>query len=237
MKVILIVHQLLEKRQNLGVTDFYNKENPIFQRELEQAQYFPELGWRWKNDIPILSGRYYFDGIKNGIKLKDDFYLIFHFPQQYPDKPPLVSEIEAKIPFDYHRNEKERWLCLATPSDIEIQFTKDRCLKNFMENLVNPYLYLWLYFNKFGIMLWPDRSHGVDGLIEGYKSILKTDDINVILMLLKMVFSGDFYWRNDCPCGSGKTIRKCHKKQLKFVDDNISKNQLQKDIKEIGEYL
>lgn len=215
------------------MNEFYNKNNPIFIRELEQTKQYPELGWRWQENIPILSGRYYFYGTWNNIKLNDDFFLQFYFPPDYPDSLPFVIETEGKIPAYYHRSREEGWLCLASPPELYIQFNRNRSLKNYIENLLNPYLYRWLYLKKFNEPPWGERSHYEAGIIEGYKKILNISNEEKLLLFLEIILKNNIQWRQVCPCGSNLMLRKCHKKQINFIKKNVPLRQIYEDFMKI----
>lgn len=171
---------------------------------------------------------YHFSGTYKNAELRDSFDLEFLFPQNYPEGIPSVTERGGKIPSDFHRNSPGGELCLCAPSEQCLVFFKDPCLKNYVENLVNPYLFSWLWYKKYGAMPWGERGHGRPGLVESYLDLLKLNRRDAVLPLLKMALHPGSP-RFDCPCGSGRPYRKCHKKIISKLLIHVPAVQLAND--------
>ncbi|GHT78499.1 hypothetical protein FACS1894130_05180 [Spirochaetia bacterium] len=215
-------------RISLGVTNFYQRDSEIFLRELDAATHYPDLSWRWKNDIPLLQGKYQFHRRYKDIEYKDIFELELTFLNDYPDSIPIVKEIGGRIPPDFHRN-MDGELCLTTPAELYGIFSKEPTLENYIENLVDPYLFGWLYYQQFKIMPWGERKHGAKGLIESYKELLHIEKDANTIVLLRQIAANTIKQRELCPCGSGIPFRKCHKKQVQRLLINIPQKILIQD--------
>jgi hypothetical protein len=93
------------------------------------------------------------------------------------------------------------------------------------------YFYGYSYLEKYGKLPFGDLSHGGPGLREFYSEFFNTDDVRVILALLKIMADGSYRGHFPCPCGSGDILRKCHgpvllkfleiQKKKRFLNDSI----------------
>jgi hypothetical protein len=214
---------------NHGVNNFYQRENKIFLRELDAVSKFPNLSWRWYNDIPILKGIYQFKIDYRGHNFKDNFNLEFIFPSDYPESFPIVKELDMKIPDTFHRF-TNGYLCLCTPSEQWMIFSKKPTLENYIENLVNPYLLSWLWYEKFNEMPWGERQHGPMGLVESYQELLKIDSFQQTKIFLNRFLMNQIDKKDECPCGSGQIIKKCHKTKVTKLTNRLPKKRLLDDF-------
>ena len=135
---------------NHGVTDFYDRDNPFLLSEIKSVKKYPNLSWAWKNDIPAITGTYFFKSEYKGTVLEDSFRLSITFPQNYPYSLPHAFELDGKIESNYHHFLSDGSLCLGTEIDLYKIFAIRPCLDTFMTEILNPYLYRWLYINRFG---------------------------------------------------------------------------------------
>lgn len=209
--------------------------NPIYKRELIAARDFPDLKWRWIEGRPVLSGNYHFKGEKDGIIFAGDFLLRIEFPKEYPHRLPIVFEENEVIPVSYHHN-PDSSLCLGTQAELYMLFTGAPGLITFMTKILNPYLYRWLAYAN-GYPVWKDRVHGIEGLIEGYRYLLKLESIEQICDSLWFVLThNNFQTSHHCPCGSGLKTKHCHRKIFQSIAHRIPKEILAEDWRIIRIY-
>lgn len=183
--------------------------------EIKSIKEYPNLSWTWNKDIPYVSGIYHFKGENNGIILKDDFRIKISFPKDYPCTIPQVFELDGKIGLNYHHFQSDSSLCLGTEIDLYMIFANNPCIDTFMNDILNPYLYRWLYIQKFGKEPWADRSHGNKGIIESYAELLNIPtDKEIVNCFLYLLLENKTRANSLCPCNSGKKVKCCHKKKL-----------------------
>jgi len=187
------------------------------------------LSWRWYNDIPVLKGVYHFKTEYRSISFQDSFNLEFNFPINYPEKPPNVKELDYKIPNTFHRF-TNGYLCLCAPVEQQIIFSQDPTLENFILNILNPYLLSWLWYNRFNEMPWGEREHGILGLIESYRDLLKLNDIRHTISFMRGFVNNKIHNKEYCPCGSGRLFRKCHGNIVYKYECSLPKDQLIRDF-------
>jgi hypothetical protein len=190
------------------------------------------LKWRWEHDIPVLRGHFRFHTIYRNTELQDTFNLVFSFPRNYPNEPPLVIEADGKIDPKFHHYSNGA-LCLSAPAEYRMVFIKTPLLENFIRNLLNPYLAGWLWFKQFGEMPWGERSHGWIGLCEFYQELFKIGDKENVIPFLEQLARDEIYQRAACPCGSGKPYRNCHKKIVNRSFVHILHEQIVTDYQAI----
>jgi hypothetical protein len=187
------------------------------------------LSWQWHNDIPILKGTYHFEEEYRDEYFKDSFKLEIYFPPDYPEKTPLVKELDNKIPSTFHRN-PDGCLCLCTPVEQCLVFSKEPTLENFIKNLLNPYLLCWLWYQRKNKMPWGERKHGIMGLIESYQELLKLIDIKHTIQFMVEFIKNRIHHTQNCPCGSGLSFKRCHGNIILELENNLSRGQLIHDF-------
>lgn len=193
---------------------------------------FPFLDICWKNERLFVTGKYIFKGAYKGVFCSDNFNLKIEIPSDFPSTIPKVFEIDNKIPKDYHKNSSTE-LCLGTPVDLYVKW-KERTFSFFIKEIVNPYLYRWIYFNKFGYEPWDDRSHGKNGIIEFYSEYLEIKaDFNKVFKFLYILINGNVRSNTFCPCGSGRKIKSCHMHKLNKLLKKVPKETFQYEFRSL----
>lgn len=176
---------------------------------------YPNLSWAWKNDVPHITGNYFFNAEYKGVVLKGCFKILITFPYDYPNSLPHAFELDEKIETCYHHFLSDGSLCLGTEIDLYKIFAMSPCLNTFMTEILNPYLYRWLYIKRFGKEPWNDRSHGSMGIIESYAEALEIPpDKSIIREFIILLTEKNTRANSLCPCNSGKKVKCCHKKML-----------------------
>ncbi len=143
------------------------------------------------------------------ITIEDSFDLLIKIPRDYPDSPPSVQETGGRIPKTYHTL-YDGTLCLESPVNVKLVFFRKPTLLNFVDKLVVPYFYNFLYLQKYGKLPAGEFSHGPMGILESYLELLKVSEIPQVFGLLKILADNSYRGHIICPCGSGKKLRDCH---------------------------
>lgn len=152
------------------------------------------------------------------------------FPKDYPNSLPTVFELDGKIDKAYHTN-PDLSLCLGTEVELYAVFSKRPCLKTFIEEILNPYLYRWLYITKYNKEPWADRSHGIIGIMEAYSEMLSVPcDKNMICNFISLLMLRNTRANSLCPCNSGKKVKCCHRKKLEKLAGEIPTSVFYKDF-------
>lgn len=139
---------------------------------------------------------------------------------------PSFYELEKKIPLDYHHHDNTS-LCLATNGEKSKFFSKNKSIKDILEQFLIPYLYNFTHLKLYGFLAWEGYSHGVKGILEYYQERLFLTEKEKIIKSLKLVIQNKIFF--PCPCGTPLSFKKCH---YNFIND-IPKNSLISDLKKL----
>jgi len=150
----------------------------------------------------------------NGVVMQDRFEVEIRFPDDYPESMPHTWETSGRIPDDFHPLHDGSF-CLGEPLEVMRKFAEKPTLLGYIANLVCPYLFSFLYWEKHGVMPWGELSHGLDGILENYRGLFALPSDAAVLPLLEVLATGQLEGHQDCPCGSGRRLRKCHGALLK----------------------
>lgn len=200
------------------------------QKDVEKSiQFFNGLTSLFDNGQPIVKGN--FIAYDKSKMLEIEIYEIsISFPKRYPYCFPEVIEISNKIPriADRHIREKDGTLCFGNLQDEWKICKKGINLKWFLENILNNHLVREYYREHNGTYPTGERSHGYEGIWEGYYEIFKTDNKLEILKQLEIILQPRQWARNAlCYCKtSEKKYKACHEKLEKQVFE-IKKSDVQ----------
>jgi len=183
-----------------------------------------------ENETNTIRGSLEFNRSFEGISIKDKFEIEIYLPKNFPDDLPLAKEIGGRIPSDFHKNPDETF-CFGAPEEVKRIFRACPTLIGFVRNLVEPYLYSFIYKEKYGKMPWGELSHGEQGILEHYKERFGVSHDIAAIGLLRILADEDDRGHYDCPCGSGKRLRDCHRELLAEVRRN------QKTLDFLNEYI
>jgi len=199
---------------------------------------FQELCTKYKNlSLKQIDNNYYIFGFLGftskfkDIKIQDAFELFIAIPSDYPNQLPIVKEIGERIPKDFHHSGDE--LCLGTPVDSWIKFSKSNSLIGFIESLVIPYLFSFCYKSKTGRMPFDERAHYGKGILEFYCEFFGIKDFVVAQKFLKILASGQYSRNKTCPCNSGRRLEKCHGPKLLEIMKTIPLKYFEYEYKQI----
>ena len=192
----------------------------------------PYLYIREDKDSPKISGTIFFED--NGARCKFDIEIVFS--KDYPTVIPLVRETKGDILKTYHHNGD--YFCLETPFRVWEIFRQDETLLNFVDNLVIPYLAIFIHFQG-GKVSPREHAHGAKGVLADYKKRFNIDDDLVAFKLLRILAERKYRGHALCPCGSGIKLKKCHGMAIFniVVDDRFKKYDFMQDFLQIAIYL
>lgn len=188
-----------------------------------------ELHLKLKEEKAFLIGKLFFAATLKGETISDSYKIKIEFPQSYPDIPPSTEETGGRIgkTLDDHVSDS-RFLCLGPALEILSEFRKEPTILNYLENQLTPILCWHSYKEKHPEESLPAYSHLAKGieeyrdqtnLKEKYFIVLESNDINVVLLLIKMLIDETYKSNPRCPCKRGQNLKDCHGKFLQsFLD-------------------
>jgi len=160
-------------------------------------------------DQIVYSGTIHFTADNmNRLYIDDEFEVEIGLPTSNSSVLPWAKETGGRIPKNFHQNIDS--LCLEVPYIIRKIYNENPTLEGFIELLLIPYFWIFCYYSKHGIMPDGERSHGKEGIIEGYKEIFNTNSTASINKFLEIIKTNNYNGFDVCPCGSKKELKNCH---------------------------
>lgn len=151
---------------------------------------------------------------------------------------PQVYDIGCQIDSEYSHRYEDGKLCLDTDTTIRIRYENGMDLCSWMQEFVEAFYFSYEYFRRNGEYPFGERKHGCDGVLETYGEYFRVTGKDDALNCLKYIVARGYSGHDQCPCGSGKYIRKCHgkyilpfynnKKRLQMVIDDYE--QIRKEV-------
>lgn len=166
-------------------------------------------------------------------------YLIEILIPVFDAELPKIKSLDKAIDKSYsHQNKEDGTLCLETDTAIKLRFIDAFNLTEWMDEYVEPYFFSYEYFCRFGCFPFGERSHWIMGLVETYQDIFNEHDYIKAYKLIKYAGTKNYVGHEECPCGSGHRLRKCHGPFLyPYMTDLRKKQIIQDDIDTIQEEI
>ena len=146
----------------------------------------------------------------------------------FPRVLPEVYDVGKVLPIDFHIN-SDGSLCLGTEIEIRKRLVSKNKLKDWFEYCVKPFIFSSFYFKKYEVAIFGEEEHGTVGELDSLKRALGLHSSKETCDFLKTLFSRRYrrkiYKKNskinkyDCPCGSGKKFKECHRIKLEELDN------------------
>lgn len=183
------------------------------------------------SELLIVTGVLAFEASYDQLEeISDWFELEISIPNGYPKVLPIVKEISGKLDINYRHLNESGSFCLAAPLEVKRIFSDQPTLAGFVDNLVIPFLYSYCYWRKYNLMPFGELSHYGEGIVEYYLEQFGVTDKKEITVGLCKIYKYGYRGHHDCPCGSGKIIRKCHKETVWEISQYFTKQELASDL-------
>jgi len=236
-----------------AVTSWYAHNPRLYEQErIDLAEEYPGLTLdirpqgtelnsqcRLKVESAITAGLFHLQ-IPNSERCIDYRISILH-PDDYPDRPPIMLCDDPKLPIgniDRHILSNGQ-ACLAVRTDLNARWVAAPRIVPFLKTLVGPYLAWQVYYDAFGRPPpWGERSHGAQGILEYYAEALGIPvDEHTKDFIVLLARKNDPKGHEECPCGSGKRLRHCHRNRILDARQCRSWKHAQDDLRSLeGDY-
>jgi hypothetical protein len=135
---------------------------------------------------------------------------------------PIFREVGGRIPRHEDRHvQTDGSACVGVPEEWLLRPKQDRTLIRYLQEPVRHFLIWQALVEKGEPSPWNGRSHGLQGLEESYSEMLGIGDSHAIPRYLELLILKKVKGHLDCPCGSGKHLRDCHRQQVLDLRDRI----------------
>ena len=158
--------------------------------------------------------------VANKETITANFNVKISIPHSYPEELPKVFPSGYSLDQRFEHTNADGSFCLAVPLEERGRFEVEPSLLGFINNLVVPFLYGYSYFLKYGEHPFGEREHGNKGILDFYLETFASSDARTVLTSLYQFAIHGYRAHEKCPCGSGKKVLKCHKKELKLLLKN-----------------
>lgn len=183
-------------------------------KDVEKAlKKYPTLYSVEEEGVFILKGSFIATESKSKVDV-EIYEIVIRFSENYPFRFPIVIETSGKIPKEIDRHVKpDGSLCFSNPQD-ELSLSKHGLdLVWFLNEILNAHLCREFVREKTGKYPTGERSHGNEGIWEGYYDVFNTINKEKILEQLNLILYHRPIGRNAaCYCNNGKKYKTCHEK-------------------------
>lgn len=188
----------------------------IFKKEAQNIkEHFAELNYEEDSQgSPSIVGDIVLKD-KDGTTI-DKYSIKIVFDEGYPYRFPLVYETRGRLPVnvDWHVF-PDGHCCIKALPEEKLLCKRGISLPWFIKEQLVPYFFNQKYREQHGFFLH-ERSHGQLAAIEFFKDHFRTQDINLVLLLLKEVKNLKERKSNSkCLCGSMRKFKKCHRRSIR----------------------
>lgn len=179
----------------------------------------------------VISGTLPFEAASEGLPtIADSFDIELAVPPTYPNLLPVVREVGGRINPKYEHLNADGSFCLDVPVEVRRVFLEQPSLLGFVNRLVVPFLYSYCYWTQHGSYPFGDRPHGAAGISRYYFELLGAEDEAIVLAVVCYLLEHGYRGHHPCPCGSGATVRKCHRDVLMNLSRWHTKTTLATDL-------
>lgn len=149
--------------------------------------------------------------------IHESYKLIISFPKEYPRAVPTVIETDHRIPRIpmYHTYNgsgafKDGTFCLGSEIKLKSILFETPKVLDFVDDILNPFLYSISYKLKYDIYPNGDLDHGEAGLIDDYEHLFQVSGKHSVLRVLDALGKRKRVANKLlCPCGCKKRLGKC----------------------------
>lgn len=160
----------------------------------------------------VIEGEYELDAQLKGYEpVRKTFNIQIIFATGYPRVLPIVRELEEDIPRsdDYHTY-SDGSFCLGSDIKLKSILLEFPTVKEFVEKILDPFLYSVTYRLIHGIYPYGDLAHGEAGLIDDYQHLFNVDGNDaVVKVLIALGKRKRVANKLECPCGCRRRIGNC----------------------------
>lgn len=163
------------------------------------------------NNGLVVSGLLDFTAEPEGFApITECFAIAMSIPGTYPEELPKLKETGGRVEQGYSHVFLDGSLCLGVPVEIRRAFSLQPSLLGFVNRLVIPFFYGFCHWKQFGDHPFGEHAHNGKGILEYYKEALNLAKEESAIAFLLHLFQHGYRGHHECPCGSGKKLRKCH---------------------------
>ncbi|NCN85854.1 MAG: hypothetical protein GW808_12695 [Sphingomonadales bacterium] len=145
----------------------------------------------------------------------DQFEVSILVSKKFPQREPMVFETGDRIPREIDRHCYTNGACCTGVWEEWLAKNVRPNIGEFLEGPVRNFFLSQIYFEVHDRWPFGERSHGDAGIFEACVDILGVkNDQRLIRRYLRVLAGGRPKGHWQCPCGSQKPLRHCHRNEL-----------------------
>jgi hypothetical protein len=155
-------------------------------------------------------------------RIIDRYQVAIELLPDFPRSLPIVRETGGRVPWraEFHV-EPDGKACVLLPDDRWRCFPIGAPLRQFLDGPVRDFFLGQATVERGGDWPFGEWSHGSQGIVEYYRELLSTDDRDLVDRFLHVLSKSDLKDHWECPCGSGRRIRRCCADQIRDLRRKI----------------
>lgn len=145
----------------------------------------------------------------------DQFEVSILITKNFPHREPVVFETAGRIPREIDRHCYSIGACCTGVWEEWLAKNEHPTIGAFLEGPVRNFFLSQMYFEIHGRWPFGERSHGNAGIFEACIEMLGIKNDHKLVLRYLRVLAGTWpkgHWQ--CPCGSQRQIRHCHRNEL-----------------------
>lgn len=191
-----------------------------------------------KDDSIRITGRLRFKRIADGfLEIEDNYELEIVVPPTFPEEVPLVWETGGRIPKDWHRNPGGT-LCLGSPTVVRLRTIQAGTVDEFVQDMVEPYLYQRSYFERHRLLPFGELDHGLKGVLKDFMDRFEfSDELAAGSMVFLTSLRKRVANKKPCPCGVGEPLGRCqHHWKVNELREVLGRKWFREQFRQIEEW-
>ncbi|MFC3801539.1 hypothetical protein [Cohnella sp. GCM10012308] len=208
----------------------------VWEQYKEIRDCFPDLVLIPHDHRYFIRGTLEFRAEFMGLEVKESFLIEIEVLTTYPHSLPNVRELGGRISKEFHKFVNDT-LCLGTPLAMKITFSKNPTLLGFIKELIVPYLYSYVNYERNGELPYGELSHNGKGLLEYYMDLFQVSSVDKTMQMLYALSFDKIRGHLPCPCGSNLKIRNCHGPMLIDLYNYQDATKFESDLVRCWEFL
>lgn len=214
------------------------KDHPFLRLVIASSGFVINTVLCFKEECAIVHGTYELEAADGMGRI--DYRIVVVLPNNYPKACPLLFCDDPKLPIgniDRHILANGQ-ACLGVHAEIGARWADGSSLLEFLKNIVRPFLVWQAHYDLYGeAPSWGERAHSEAGIISFYKEILEIEDDRIIPAFMGLLARKNYpQGHENCPCGSGKRLRDCHRKIIDATRKRVAAENVQKDIAALASF-
>lgn len=195
-----------------------------------------------QHELVIIEGSYEYNLYEKKFVAKGEKKIKIIIPYSFPSEQLNVYIMERR-PYKFSHFFVDGRICVAASGEINYFLTTSPSIEDYLDRFLNPFIFSLDWFDLYNTYPFEERSHGAKGLLEYY---LESYNLTVkgfvnlaeIFISKKEMVRSPIIFQNNCFCGSGIQMRKCHGSFYRtLVLNELTIDKFTKEAKTILYYL